>query len=212
MSYEIEGRNTVARRFALLGLTLFFIGMLVGLLLVIDQTAKEFTSLDFLAPYKRFLSLAAVAVFGWLALSSGTRWIHMTVRRWASPDTAAAIRIVARIAGGGVLLSSLVSTLTGSATAALTIGSFTGLVVGFATQTVMGNAVSGLFLIFLRPVKIGDRVTISGQTGEIVTITLMHTVIRTDEQDVLVPTSQVANSVIVRHHESDEKEVGEIKG
>ena len=202
MSYEIPEQNTAVRRFALLGLTVFHLGMLVGLIIVIDQTAKDFTFLDFLAPYKRFLSLAVVAIFGWLALSSGSSWIHRAVYRWASADTAAAMRIMFRIVAGGVLLSTLVSTLTGSTTAALTIGSFTGLVVGFATQTIMGNAVSGLFLIFLRPVRIGDRVTVSGHTGEIVTITLMHAVIRTDEQDVLIPTSSVANGVIVRHRET----------
>ena len=206
MSYENQGQNTAIQRFALLGLTIFHLGMLVGLIVVIDQTAKEFTFIDFLAPYRRFISLAVVAVFGWLALSSGSRWIHKVVLRWASADTAAAMRIMFRIVAGGVLLSTLVSILTGSATAALTIGSFTGLVVGFATQTVMGNAVSGLFLVFLRPVRIGDRVTVSGYTGEIVTITLMHAVIRTDVQDVLIPTSNVANSVIVRHHENVEED------
>ena len=204
MSYEIPIQNTAAQRFALLGLTVFYLRMLVTLLVVIDQTSQEFTSLDFLAPYKRFISMAVVAVFGWLALSSGSRWIYRAVLRWASADTAAAMRITFRIVGGGVLLSTLVSTLTGSATAALTIGSFAGLVVGFATQTVMGNAVSGLFLLLLRPVRIGDRVTVSGYTGEILTITLMHVVIRTDEQDVLLPTSSVVNSVIALHREHTE--------
>ena len=202
MSYEIQANNTAVRRFALLGVTVLNLGVLVALLIAIDQTSKELTSLDFLAPYKRFLSLAVVVVFGCLAIGSGSRWIYLAAGRWASADTAAALRIVFRIAGGGVLMATVVSTLTGSATAALTIGSFAGLVVGYATQTVTGNAVAGLFLLFLRPVKIGDRVTIGGHTGEILIITMMHAVIRTEEQDVLIPTSSVANSVMVRHRES----------
>ena len=46
--------------------------------------------------------------------------------------------------------------------------------------------------------------TVSGYTGEILTITLMHVVIRTDEQDVLLPTSSVVNSVIALHREHTE--------
>lgn len=199
MAYDVQGKNTAARRFGLLGLTLLNVGILVGLINVIEQSAKEFTALDFLAPCKRFLSLAAVAVFGWLSISTGSRWVYLAVGRWASHDAATAMRLVVRIAGGGVLLSIEVSTLTGSVTAALTIGSFAGLVVGFATQTVMGNAVAGLFLVFLRPVNIGDQVTVAGHTGEILTVTMMHIVIRTEEQDVLIPTSHVAGNVIVRH-------------
>lgn len=190
--------NTFKRRLAYLVMTLTNLGMLAGLLIVIDQSTKEFTFLDFLAPYKKYLSLAVIAVFGWLAVGSGSRWAHSMAVRWASADTATAVRILFRIVAGGVLLSTIVSTLTESATAAITMGSFTGLVAGFATQTVLGNAVAGLFLGIVRPISIGDNITVSGNSGTVVAITLMHTVLRTDEQDILVPSSSVAHGVIVR--------------
>jgi small-conductance mechanosensitive channel len=123
--------------------------------------------------------------------------------RWASPDTATTVRILFRIVAAGVLLSTIVSTLTGSATAALTMGGFTGMVAGFATQTVLGNAVAGLFLGVLRPISIGDNITVSGNSGTVVAITLMHTVLRTDEHDVLVPSSNVAHAVIIRQREPE---------
>ena len=60
-------RNTTfKRRLAYLMVTLTNLGMLVGLLLIIDQGTEEFTLLDFLAPYKRYLSLAVITVFGLL--------------------------------------------------------------------------------------------------------------------------------------------------
>ena len=189
------------RRLAYLVITLTNLGMLVGLLLVIDQSTKEFTFLDFLAPYKKYLSLAVIVVFGCLAVGSGSRWVHSIAVRWASPDTATAVRILFRIVAGGVLLSAIVSTLTGSATAAITMGSFTGLLAGFATQTVLGNAVAGLFLAIARPISIGDDITVSGNSGTVVAITLMHTVLRTDEQDFLVPSSNVAHGVIIRQRQ-----------
>ena len=191
-------------RLAYLVMTLTNLGRLVGLLLVIDQSTKEFTFLDLLAPFQKYLSLAVIAGFGWLAVGSGSRWVHSMAVRWASADTATAVRILFRIVAGGVLLSTIVSTLTATATAAITMGSFTGLVAGFATQTVLGNAVAGLFLAIVRPISIGDNITVSGNSGKVIAITLMHTVLRTDEQDFLIPSSNVAHGVIVRQREHGE--------
>ncbi len=190
--------TTFKRRLAYLIITLTNLGILVGLLIVIDQSPEELAFLNFLAPYKKYLSLVVVAVFGWSAIASGSRWVHSMAVRWASADAATAVRILFRVGAIGVLLSVIVSTLTTSTTAAITMGSFTGLVVGFATQTVLGNAVAGLFLGIMRPIGIGDNITVSGNSGVVVAITLMHTVLRTVGQDILVPSSNVAHGVIVR--------------
>lgn len=97
------------------------------------------------------------------------------IRKYADRSTAAAARTIIKIAGVAVLLSLLTSIFGTSASSALTVGSFSGLVVGFATQIVLTHAVAGIFIAISRPFRIGDTVTIAGKTGVVKEIRLMHT-------------------------------------
>jgi len=88
-------------------------------------------------------------------------------------------------------------------------GSVAGIVIGFASQSVVGNFVSGLFLIMERPLKIGDQVSIDDTTGYVEDIRIISTTIRTyDGLYVRIPnqtvfTSKMTNFVgnIVRRFE-----------
>ena len=120
-----------------------------------------------------------------------------------SSDVAGALRIIARLVGYGLMFSFLVSVLTDNAAAALTMGSFAGLVAGFATQTVIGNTVAGLFIAIGRPIVLGDSVTISGNSGTVADITLMHIVLDADDRRILIPSSNVVSAVLVKHKPSD---------
>ena len=83
------------------------------------------------------------------------------------------------------------------------MGSFAGLVAGFASQTVMGNALAGLFMTIARHIRVKDKVTISANTGTVIRITLMHTVLNTEDREILIPSSNITNAVLVRHKSSD---------
>jgi len=82
--------------------------------------------------------------------------------------------------------------------AALTVGSFGGLVVGFATQTILSNVVAGVFLLLSRPFTHGDRVTVSGRTGVVKQIRLMHLVLETEDgtNEILIPSGTVVTQII----------------
>lgn len=170
----------------------------LAVLIAFTDAIREGDPLGFAAPYRRYLVSAELVVLGILVTELVSRWLYHALLRRMTPDSAAAIRIVVRIVGYGVLLSLLVSQITDNAAAALTTGAFAGLVAGLATQTVIGNAVAGVFRAFFRPVRVGDTVTIAGNRGTISDVTLMH-IISTAEADTLVPSSQVVSSVIVRH-------------
>ena len=96
---------TVTRQLTYLFLTLFYLDSLIGLLVFIDQMSKKLTFLDFLAPYDQWLALADVAIFGWLAIGSGSRWAHSMAVAYTSADTAGVVRIILRIVATGVLVS-----------------------------------------------------------------------------------------------------------
>lgn len=61
----------------------------------------------------------------------------------------------------------------------LVAGGMAGLVVGFASQSLVSNLISGLFLIIERPIKIGDQVNINGITGFVEDIQIISTTLRT---------------------------------
>ncbi|HIH73788.1 MAG TPA: mechanosensitive ion channel family protein [Methanosarcina sp.] len=71
-------------------------------------------------------------------------------------------------------------------------GGVAGIVIGFASQNIVGNLVSGCFLMFERPIKIGDQVEINGIAGYVTDIRIISTLIRTyDGLLVRLPNQQV---------------------
>ncbi len=77
---------------------------------------------------------------------------------------------------------------------------FTGIIgvgVGFGTQNIMNNFVSGLILLVERPIKVGDRIEIGDLNGDIVRIAARSTWVRTnDNVIIIVPNADfIANRV-----------------
>lgn len=74
----------------------------------------------------------------------------------------------------------------------LLAGGVAGIVLGFASQNIVGNLVSGCFLMFERPIKIGDQVEVNGIAGYVTDIRIISTLIRTyDGLLVRIPNQQV---------------------
>lgn len=79
----------------------------------------------------------------------------------------------------------------------LVAGGIVGLAVGFASQSIIGNLVSGLFLFIERPVKIGDGVNIDGAVGIVEDIRIISTTLRQyDGLYLRVPNQKVFTATI----------------
>ncbi len=172
-------------------------------LLALTSKMEEFEVLGFLVPYENYISVALVVLLGHIAVQSGTKWVYVVVQKRMTADVARTIRVISRLVGYGLIFSFLVSVLTDNAAAALTMGSFAGLVAGFASQTVLGHTVAGIFLALFRPIGIGDNVTIGRNSGIVSDITLMHIVLDSENEVSLIPSSTVVSTVLVKHKESD---------
>ncbi|HTT65897.1 MAG TPA: mechanosensitive ion channel domain-containing protein [Bryobacteraceae bacterium] len=72
-----------------------------------------------------------------------------------------------------------------------------GIGIGFGTQNIVNNFVSGLILLVERPIKVGDRVEVGDLTGDIIRIAARSTWVRTNDNVVIiVPNSDfIANRV-----------------
>jgi small-conductance mechanosensitive channel len=79
----------------------------------------------------------------------------------------------------------------------LVAGGIIAVIIGFASQSVVSNLVSGIFLILERPVKIGDNISIGEVTGNVEHIQILSTIVRTFEGIyVRVPNEKVFTSNI----------------
>lgn len=81
-----------------------------------------------------------------------------------------------------------------------------GIGVGFGLQNIINNFVSGMILLFERPVKVGDTVQIGTQLGTLTQIGLRASVLRkVDGSDVIIPNSQLISEEVVNWTMSDDK-------
>lgn len=101
-----------------------------------------------------------------------------------------AITLLSALGSSGVDLSGL-----------LLAGGFAGIVIGFATQSLFSNLISGIFLYVDKPMKIGDPVLITGKlpdvAGIVVEITPLSTRFRMfDGTYVRLPNTEVFSSEI----------------
>jgi small conductance mechanosensitive channel len=73
-----------------------------------------------------------------------------------------------------------------------------GIIIGFASQQVLGNFMAGLVIALTQPVRIGDRVTYASEDGTVEEIGLTYTFIRTlDRRRLVVPNSKLASDTII---------------
>ncbi len=80
----------------------------------------------------------------------------------------------------------------------LVAGGVTGIVIGFASQSIVGNLISGLFIMAERPIKIGSQVEIDNVRGFVEDIGVMSTILRNyDGLYIRIPNEKVFTNNII---------------
>ena len=145
---------------------------------------------------------AAVTLFAALLFVTRLvqRWISGTFLSTARVDPGLANSIHKAIGYAGFALAVLVAlsyagldiTNIAIVAGALSVG------IGFGLQSIINNFVSGLILLFERPLKVGDLIVVNGQTGRVRNISVRSTEIETgDRATLIVPNSElITNSFL----------------
>ena len=80
------------------------------------------------------------------------------------------------------------------------------IVVGLAAQKTLANIISGISIAVSVPFRIGDRIKVGEEYGDVEELTLRHTVMKTwDNRRVIIPNALVADKEIVNYSIKDEK-------
>ena len=110
------------------------------------------------------------------------------------------VRFAARLSWWGILLLGVLASLSvfgvETTSFAALIGAI-GLTIGLALQGMLGHVAAGIMLVLYRPYKIGDLITVVGQTGRVHEIDLFTTTLDTlDNRRVVIPNGAIFGSPI----------------
>ncbi len=81
-----------------------------------------------------------------------------------------------------------------------------GIGIGFGLQHITNNFVSGIIILFERPIKVGDRIEVGNTHGKVTNISARATTIITnDNVSIIVPNSEFMQSRVINWSHSDYK-------
>lgn len=134
--------------------------------------------------------LLEIVILRRMPLDTGTRFAVSTVSRYLIVVIGVAIAFAA-VGVGWSKVQWLV--------AAITVG------LGFGLQEIFANFVSGLILLFERPLRIGDTVTVGGVTGTVSRIRIRATTITDwDRKELVIPNKEFVTGQVVNWSLSDQ--------
>ncbi|GAB3654004.1 mechanosensitive ion channel [Echinicola sediminis] len=79
-----------------------------------------------------------------------------------------------------------------------------GVGIGFGLQNITNNFISGLIILFERPIKVGDRIEVGDVNGDVIKISSRSTMILTNDNiSIIVPNSQFIDSPVINWSHND---------
>lgn len=145
--------------------------------------------------------LWALLVFGtiiilssWIRSQLENNWLKMTTMGHGARDALVTIM-------GYILF--LIAIMAGLSAAGFDFGNIAivagalSVGIGFGLQNIVNNFVSGLILLFERPIRKGDWIQVGGTEGYVKDIHIRSTIIQTfDRSDVIVPNSELISNQV----------------
>jgi small-conductance mechanosensitive channel len=155
---------------------------------------------------------ALVALVLLLLAGVGTRLVNATIRRTIEhhrergtilPETTTRLQVSRRLVDAAIWLIAISMALTQFpelhvlSAGLLASAGISGIVVGFAAKSTLGNAIAGVMISFAQPVRIGDDIELRGERGIVEDITLLFTVVRLlDGKRLIIPNDTLSTEVI----------------
>jgi small-conductance mechanosensitive channel len=155
------------------------------------------------------IAIAVCLVAGLTTVRLVANEVARLARHRGSPAAASALRLTIQIVGYLVVLVTVLGLLAVKIQSVLLSGAIGSVVLGLAAQQALGNAFAGVVLLVSRPFIVGDFITLragalGGQyDGEVTAITLMFTMMNTQDGPMSLPNAAVLAGATGRRSRPD---------
>jgi small-conductance mechanosensitive channel len=158
--------------------------------------------------YQLFMVVGAILVIGLLA--RGTRRLLLNYILNRTPMDLSIRHAVATFTQYLVVIVGFLILLQSTSGLDLTtlsiVAAAVGVGVGFGLQNIAHNLISGIFILFERPIKVGDRIEVGDVHGDVVRIASRGTTVRTNDNiDIIVPNSSFTSFNVINWSHGDHK-------
>ena len=149
--------------------------------------------------YLIYFQSLQVSIAGYLVIEIVANTAYrVVITAQHSGQTANSLRSLIRILGGIVVAAIVLSFLSQNAAVAASIGTLSALVIGFASQNLLGNMIAGMYLSLTRPFKIDDVITVFGNSGKVRDIGLLNCELLMSNGDIMrAPSSSLLTSPVI---------------
>ncbi len=148
-----------------------------------------------------WFNLAISAIIFFAALIFSKVMVVQMRRTFKEKMSQENLELMTKIVSYGILVLAvlwIMPTLGLEPSGLMVAGGIVALAIGFASQSIIGNLISGIFLMGERPVKLGDQIIIGDHRGFVEDINIISTAIRTlDGLYIRIPNEMVFTSSII---------------
>lgn len=194
-------RNKVLKRsliYTLASVTVIFAALFVAMNIFIPIIIPLYNS-----QYSMYFALVELGIGGFFVIRTLSRAAYRLIAD-TSESQARTARSMVLIGGYLVVIAIAVALMAQNPAVTVVIGTVTGIVLGVAMQSLIGNAIAGMVLAIVRPFKIGDTITVFGNTGKVYDIGLLYTTMTTPEgKTILVPNTSLLTTSIIKERVSN---------
>ncbi len=79
-----------------------------------------------------------------------------------------------------------------------------GVGIGFGLQNIANNFISGLIILFERPIKVGDRIEVGSISGDVIKVAPRATTLTTNDNiSIIIPNSEFINKQVINWSHND---------
>jgi small conductance mechanosensitive channel len=162
----------------------------------------------------RVLTALAIFYFGRLVVGLFTRAIRRVMQKSEVDKTLETF--VCNLARMGLLtfvVIAAIGALGVQTTSVIAVLGAAGLAVGLALQGSLANFAAGVLIVLFRPYRVGDWVEAAGIEGSVEQLQILTTVLKTgDNKRIIVPNSQIMNSVITNFSANETRRIDLVVG
>lgn len=155
------------------------------------------------------IKMAVVVVVGWFLASIAKKIIiamlervkaDVSLEKFLASAASITVKVITVIAALGILGIPTTGLVAGAGAVAAAIA--------IALKDSLANVAGGIFLLITKPFVTDDVISVSGDTGKIKEIKLVHTVVLTfDNKEIIIPNSVLMGSTVTNLSNQDKRRV-----